>query len=595
MTKKIKIPILVVLGVIVGILSYQMWNLPLWGYRPLFLFLAFWAFVVIALESRFSSLPSNRKLIGWSTLAGVLLALGFPVSPLTPLMFIGFVPLLMVEKVLADSREAPSKWAFFKYSYHTFVVWNIITTFWVANSASFVASVIAIWLNAAFMAIPMILFHQTRKMMNRDFMYLAFIVNWISWEFMHLRWEISWPWLTLGNSFAEYPSWVQWYEYTGVFGGTFWILLTNLLIFRWIAKPRFLNKERTEITAYLKIVALVLLPIAISLGIYYNYEEKGKSVETVVIQPNYEPHYQKFTIPGSEQLDRFLELSREALTPNTEYLVFPETSFNRIERGQMERTTILRELHKLTDEYPNLKLVTGIASYKIFKEGEPLGAAVRTQKDRNGKELTYEIYNAGIQLESGKKEVQFYKKSKLVPGAEITPYNKIFFFLKPIIDELGGSLAGHGMQKKRTPFSSNSGNVAPVICYESIYGEYVTGYIKEGANAIFIMTNDGWWDDTPGYKQHLKFASLRAIETRRDIARSANTGTSCFINQRGDIRQATAYEVATAIKGDIRLNTEETAYVKWGDMIGRLSIFTFFLLLVNTFAKGKMKEATGGG
>ena len=196
-----------------------MWNLPLWGHRPLIFFIGLWAFVMLAFSDRYSKLTSNYKFLAWSTLSGLLLGFGFPVSPLTPLMFIGFVPLLMIEKEIAESRPEPAKWEVFKYAYHAFVVWNIISTYWVANAASFAASFIAIWLNSFFMTIPFILFHQTRKMMPRNFMYIAFIVNWMAWEFLHLRWEISWPWLTLGNSFAQYPSWVQWYEYTGVFGG----------------------------------------------------------------------------------------------------------------------------------------------------------------------------------------------------------------------------------------------------------------------------------------------------------------------------------------------------------------------------------------
>jgi len=546
---------------------------------------------MIAVEAKYATLPQNRKLLVWSTLSGVILALGFPVSPLTPLMFLGFVPLLMVEKVIADSREEASKWAVFKYSYHAFVVWNILTTYWVSNSASFAGGIIAIWLNSFFMTVPFVLFHQTRKTMKSNFMYLAFIVNWMSWEYLHLRWEISWPWLTLGNSFAQYPEWVQWYEYTGVFGGTFWILLMNLLIFRWVAQPLFLDNTKIQWKQVLKIGLLILLPILASLWQYYNYEPVGKEVEVVVVQPNYEPHYKKFTTDKWEQLDQFLELSQKELSTNTEYLVFPETSFGFFNIDRLEREELIRRLRDLVNTYPNLKLVTGISAYYLFKDGEPLSETAReTVDNRTGTVRFWESYNAAIQLESGKREIQFYKKSKFVPGAEILPYHELFFLFKPIVDQLGGTMAGYGKQKERTPFSSSSGKVAAAICYESVYGEYAAGYIREGANAIFIITNDGWWDDTPGFKQHLKFASLRAIESRRDIARSANTGTSAFINQRGDIRQATAYEVDAVIKSKIRMNDQHTFYVVWGDVLGRLAVFTFLLLFLNTLVKSRMER-----
>ena len=204
--------------------------------------------------------------------------------------------------------------------------------------------------------------------------------------------------------------------------------------------------------------------------------------------------------------------------------------------------------------------------------------------------MFYEILNAALQIEIGNDDVQLYRKSKLVPGPEILPYRRIFFFLKPLIDKLEGTTAGVGTQPERSVMSSDAGKVAPAICYESVFGEYVTGYIRKGAQAIFIMTNDGWWDNTAGHRQHLHFASLRAIETRRAIARSANTGISAFINQRGDILQHTRYNEPVAIKGAIRFNDAVTFYVLWGDTIARISLFASIILLLNTFVRSRMKE-----
>lgn len=587
-----KIPILAVLATIAIVCGYQMWHLPLWSHRPLIFFSAIWAFIIIALADNYSKLPQNGRWLGLATLSGMLLGFGFPISPLTPLMFLGFVPLLMIEKEIADAKKGTSKWAVFKYSYHAFVVWNIITTYWVANASSFAASLIAIWLNAFFMTVPFVLFHQTRKVMPRNFMYIAFIVNWLSWEYLHLRWEISWPWLTLGNSFAQYPSWVQWYEYTGVFGGGLWILLVNVLIFRWIASPLWQTKKQVNKLNILKIAALITLPIIISLGRFYTYQAEGENVEVVVVQPNYEPHYQKFKVSKFVQLDQFLTLSRSQLTQNTEYLVFPETSFDRIDKDRMNRLPVFEKLQTLLAEFPKLKLVMGIDAYQIFRKEVPERRSMRQQTaPKTGKVTNWEAYNAAVQLENGNKNIQFYKKGRFVPGAEIFPYPGFFFFVTPIVSQLGGTVAGLGTQAKRIPFSSETGKVGAAICYESVYGEFFNGYVRHGANAIFIITNDGWWDDTPGYQQHLKFASLRAIETRKDIARSANTGTSAFINQKGEIIQATNYEEAVAIRGTLQFNDTKTFYVRWGDIIGRIAIYIFALLILNTFVKGRLNKS----
>ncbi|MEM1122649.1 MAG: apolipoprotein N-acyltransferase, partial [Bacteroidota bacterium] len=291
------------------------------------------------------------------------------------------------------------------------------------------------------------------------------------------------------------------------------------------------------------------------------------------------------------QLEQFLKLSESKLTENTEYLVFPETSFNRIDQDRVQRLEVISSLQNMVDKYPKLKLVLGVDMYKIYKEGEKLGDNMRQQTNkRTGKVINWEAYNAALQLESGSKDVQFYKKGRFVPGAEIFPYSSFFFFVEPIVDALGGTVAGLGTQKERIPFSSETGKVGAAICYESIYGEFYNGYVQNGANAIFIVTNDGWWDDTPGHKQHLKFASLRAIETRKSIARSANTGISAFINQRGDISQPTNYEEEAAIRGTIKFNDKQTIYVQWGDLIGRIAVYIFILLLLNTFVKGILRK-----
>ncbi|MBL7898402.1 MAG: apolipoprotein N-acyltransferase, partial [Crocinitomicaceae bacterium] len=121
---------------------------------------------------------------------------------------------------------------------------------------------------------------------------------------------------------------------------------------------------------------------------------------------------------------------------------------------------------------------------------------------------------------------------------------------------------------------------APVICYESVYGEYVSYYIRKGAEIITVITNDGWWQDTPGYKQHRMFSQIRAIECRRSVARSANTGVSCFINQRGEIISEIGYNLGGAIRESINRNTEFTFFVKYGDVTGRISLFVALIMLV---------------
>ncbi|MBK7409303.1 MAG: apolipoprotein N-acyltransferase [Saprospirales bacterium] len=434
------------------------------------------------------------------------------------------------------------------------------------TNAAFIAGFMAITVNSLLMAIPFVLFHWTRKFMPR-LSYLILVAFWLSFEYIHLRWELTWPWLTLGNAFSEYPSWVQWYSYTGVFGGTLWILWVNI---------QLLQKK----FAWAGI--LMALPLIASLVLYHTYTEQGGDpIEVVVVQPNFEPHYEIEDIPDREQLSRFLRLADSLVTPDTRYVFFPETSFGSIRDQEIGKEFITSRLQAWVDQHPGLALVTGLTVYHIFNPGEAHTVNVREYQGRDGV-IYYESYNAATQFVAGSTNYPLYKKSKLVPGAESYPYSRFLSFLKPIVDQFGGSVAGLGTQAERTSLQGPNGmKVAPIICYESAFGEYHTGYIRAGAQFDAIITNDGWWDHTAGHRQHLRFASLRAIETRRDIARSANTGISAFINQRGDILQPTQYGETTAIRGMIRPNDQLTFYVKWGDMIGRASLLLTLLLLLN--------------
>jgi apolipoprotein N-acyltransferase len=475
------------------------------------------------------------------------------------------------------------------YAYHTFVLWNILTTWWVGNTA-FVAGIVAIWLNAFFMSVPFALFSWTKKVTPR-LSYLAFIAYWIAFEWLHLHWEISWVWLNLGNAFARFPTWIQWYEYTGTFGGTLWILLANFLIFKLFNK--FLTAGSTMLKTakwdMLQIVGLVVLPVALSFWMYSKVQDEGKEVEVVVVQPNFEPHYRKFQVPVYDQMEIFLRLSASNVTDKTAYLVWPETAFSAGNLKVVDEHPVVLELKKFLQKYPNLKLVTGVGAYKLFDPGEK--TTRHTRIEIKGQDtLRWESYNAALQIDAKGDSVPYYIKSKLVPGAEILPYHELFFFLEPLVEKLDGTVEGLGNQPDREAFYSSSGRVAPVICYESVFGEYHAGYVRAGAEATFIMTNDGWWDNTAGHKQHLLFASLRAVETRRSIARSANTGISCFLNQRGDILQPTKYGVEAAIKGKIRLNDAITFYVKWGDLIARIGLFATAILILNAFVKGILQK-----
>lgn len=559
---------------VVGFCGWQMLSLPFFGHYPLGFMLGAYMVVLALFLPRIVKSSKDLLHLGLATLSGLGLWLGFPVMPFTFLLFVAFVPLLLIEDDLQSrySKRTMMRLAF--YSFHAFFLWNILSTYWVANSA-FMAGVFANVVNALLMMVVPLGYHWLRHRAGEQFRWPAFVVFWLMFEFNHLHWELTWPFLGLGNGLSHYPSWVQWYEYTGALGGTLWVLLGNVFFYKPVKS--LLSRQMPGLGLWIRPLIWVVIPLVISGIIYVTYEPEGRAIEVGVIQPNYEPHYEKFEVSRREQQERFISLARSILTPETRILVFPETIFGGFDINDVEVQPEIRAFRALLDSFPNCAIIMGLDPYRFLEPGED-SPAKRTYTRSAPDTLYWEAYNLALMLRPNE-PTETYLKGKLVPGAEIFPYRHLLFFMEPLVNQLDGSLEGLRRSIERKVFRHEGAAVGPVICYESVFGDYCTGYVRKGANVLAIITNDGWWDETPGHLQHLKLGALRAIETRRDIIRSANTGISCFIDQRGDINQATAYEETKAFTGAVRLNEKITFYTKWGDFIGRISFFMAILII----------------
>ena len=183
-----------------------------------------------------------------------------------------------------------------------------------------------------------------------------------------------------------------------------------------------------------------------------------------------------------------------------------------------------------------------------------------------------------------------YHKSRLTPGAESMPSWWILRMLKNSSLNLGGTVGTLKKDTEARVLSFDNHKVAPLICYESVFGEYVTEFVNKGADMLLVITNDGWWGNTPGHKQHLEFSKLRAIETRRSVARSANTGISGFINQRGDIMEASKYMEQTALVNTLKTNDKQTFYVRYGDYLYKIAVFLTALTMLLTIVRLIIKK-----
>ena len=551
----------------------------LWGYAPLLLYFGLYAGVFLLATYRNDGTTRERNLL--STATGLLLGVGFPgFIPFPLVLLVALVPLYFLARDLRTVRASAR--SVFLHGFSAFVLYNLLASYWVTNTGFF-AGLFAVLVNSALMCLPWLILHWIGKR-SPSIAYLAFSTAWVSFEFLHHNWSLNWPWLSLGNGFMQFPELVQWYEITGIFGGTAWILAVNYLVYRAALAHFRPDMAPASAPKYWWLSAAVLLPLLGSLVRYWTYTPPaGETITVAAIQPNLEPHYEKFNGNSAAQIDTFLRLSAAALSDGpVDYLVYPETSFGNIDERKAGRDGGVGVVRQTLAGRGAGYLVTGISAHKFFDPGEPLTEAVRYYDRGANGQLAYEALNGAVQVSASNDDPAFqtYRKGVFVPGPESFPFRDALYFLEPLVESVGGTVAGLGVQENRTPFTTPKAAIAPVICYESVFGEYFTGYIQEGAQAVFVMTNDGWWDNTAGHRQHLWLSSLRAVETRRDVVRSANMGACAFIDQRGKITSRTHYGREGYLRGSLRLNDATTWYVRVGDIIARVALLIFTLVVL---------------
>ena len=511
----------------------------------------------------------------------LILWAAWPTSSFTFLIFFAFVPLLVVEDKIASTKKL------FALIYLHMFFWNALTTWWIYHASS-IGAAMAILANSLIMCLPWLLMRFTKQKAGVLLGYFSLIVYWISFEYFHHVWELSWPWLTLGNAFAMKPEWVQWYQATGTTGGSLWILVTNILTYLTIREYRYGGRTRFYFLTMLSLVVVLITPILLSRNILKNYSEdingaaRRATKNIVIVQPNVDPYEEKFVAGTQEQqIQNLIALSEQKIDSNTALVLWPETAIPvGVWEDQITINSYYQPVWSFLQQHPQLGLLTGIDSYKNYGSNKKnASATARHDKEAN---FYYDAFNSAAMLRPDG-SFQIYHKAKLVPGVETLP--SFLLWLGGLFDSFGGTSGTLGRDKERLaiPDAQHYYVTAPVICYESIYSDYITDYIRKGANILTIMTNDGWWSDTQGYRQHMNYARLRAIETRRWIARSANTGISCFIDPVGNVYQPQPWDIASSIKMNIEPLQKLTFFVKHGDYLSRILNIASLLFLIFLF------------
>ena len=525
-----------------------------------------------------------------------LISLPYLVPHLGFLSLVALVPLLCAERI----ATMVGKKRFFWWYFAAFLAFNLATTWWVCK-ATVGGGLFASFYSALFMSAIFAVFRVARKRFSGIVPYIFLAASWIAWERFNLTHaQLSWPWLILGNAFGRSVSLVQWYEITGALGGSLWVWLSNIAVFsllvslsdgrwwRWNTKAR--------VAAIVSTVLVTLGPAIASEIRFATYEERSDAgtLDVVLAQSNFDPWHKLHYTPQSEQNAQVIGLFEKHLhsRENSDSLLLmliPESFSSDIWLNDPEAAPTWRSFSALVASQANANLIFGASTHEAFRRASAPSPLARQMKDGTW----YQSYNTAF-ITDGAAYTDHRNKCKLVVGAESTPYPKIF---APIDDMLGG-LMGRCVPDRRARCFEIRGRgeddrrlrTGVAICYESIYPELCKQYVDDGAQMLSVITNDGWWGDTPGYRQHFSYSRLRAIELRRDVARCANTGISGFINQRGDVVNQSGWWVPDVLESKVNLSSKKTFFATYGDIVGRVCTFVCLMLLALLIVKTITKK-----
>jgi apolipoprotein N-acyltransferase len=514
----------------------------------------------------------TKRRLCLSLTSGLLLGVPWSVPSLFFLIFVAWVPLLALE---AQSRDDPNPYLLFNYAFLSFLVWNILGTWWIAR-AQWLGAILIMVANALVQALVFWSVSRIRKHLHLPLI-IPFLIVWMGYEHFHEIWDLAWPWLNLGNALNTAPKLIQWVEYTGVRGGTLWIILTNVAVFK-LVDSYLKRKWRAIFPMGGVIVVLIFIPVWVSYHLFDTFKDEGEPVTVALIQPNLDPYTEKF-VPQrySRHLDAFFKTADALCDETTDFLFGPETLIVRqIDEDHPEASPEYRRLLHFQARYPKLNILIGVHSYQ--KTGEPAPPGSRFNREEG---FFYEAFNTALFLAPGTPP-QFYHKTKLVPLFERVPFVQYLGFLRDVSLELGGYTGTYSDRQADHVFVSHHPRAAilPIVCFESAFGPYCSRYLPEERGFIAMITNDGWWKDTPGYLHHFRFSPVRAIECRRDLVRVANTGISALINARGMVMARTPWWEKASFKGRIHLRRGRTFFARHGDYLGRISLILGLLLIL---------------
>jgi apolipoprotein N-acyltransferase len=498
----------------------------------------------------------RKRFLLLGLVSGIFLGLSFPPFPFPYLMFVALVPYFFViakkEKLAQINR----------FTYYTAFFFNLIALYWVgswtkeADTFLMISGAALLFFNPLLFLVPSTLFYCAKKTFDTKTAFLVFPFFWVFYEFLYTLTDLRFPWLTLANGQTQFNLFIQVADIIGAYGLSLLILFANVYFYFGI-KEIFITKKyinKNLITALL----IILIPVLYGVGKKVVSDGPAKVIKVGLIQPNLNP-WSKWQGGNLNQLTgKYLELSDQAVKKGAQLIVWPESALPvYLLAGNYPFTE--QAIHEFVDKN-NIHLLTGMPDVQFYfdKSNAPADA-----KKVLKSEAQYTTYNSILLFRPKSLEVQKYGKIKLVPFGERVPFLDALPFLGDWIKWNVG-ISSWNVGKTKTVFSLNdSTKIAGVVCIESIYPDFVSEFVKNGAQLIAVVTNDSWYGYSSGPFQHKEISILRAVENRRTVLRAANGGISCIIDPLGNTVESTKLFTDTLLVGDAVLNDKISFYTNY--------------------------------
>ena len=520
--------------------------------------------------------------------SGAMIGFAFPPSPLYSLGYVGFIPFFLLMGTIR------SGWQFLRYSYLMLFVFHVITVYWTAGYTHMkdpwlMASGTAILLAHPLFYWPgMILTWFVRKRLGLLAGLGGFMMFWISSEYLHSITEFAFPWMALGNSQAFDLYRLQLVEYTSTYGLSALLLVFNIVGFLLIANVAtgtWSLRSRQSYIAMGALATLYVVPFLYGMIVIGRYDEAPPSegIKVGVIQPNIDPWekwgegYSNKSVAYEKQLRALVEETEGLVNFKPDLVVWPETAIPfpiLSSRNAMRWSALRTRLDSI-----NVPVLTGLPTTVWYDSLSAPKTASRVF-DSN---VFYENFNSATLLIPGQEVGTIYRKVILVPFGERIPYaDALSFLIEPLKWNVGIGMWGIGGDTALFVLPVNTARVpfSVMICYESVFPEYVRNFVLRGAEFLVIITNDSWWGNTSGAYQHASYASLRAIENRRWIIRAANGGISGFVDPVGRIHEKTSMYTEATVTTKIIPASVQTFYTRHGDLFAILCLFCSGLFVI---------------